>query len=330
MSNKGNTAVIGAFVVGALVLAVAGILTFGSGMLFSEKKTYVMYFDGDLKGLNVGAPVAFRGVRVGEVTDISVYIESEPLQFIVPVMAEIDSRRFHQTGGSEAASNSEADLKTLIAKGLRAQLSLQSIVTGQLMIQLDFYPGTPAKLKGSGETPEIPTLPSGFERLTQALEKISFRELVDNVNLAVKQIGSILDKNEIQKTLSSIRTAADDMAVLARHLDQEATPLIDSLKRTSDDAGRLIQGADRKIDPLMADVQASLEAMRQAADQARQSLQSIDLLSESYTERSAFHYELSNALKEIAAAASSLKALTDMLQQQPDALIRGKGEPGGQ
>ena len=329
MKQQGNKALIGAFVVGALVLAVAGILTFGSGILFRDRELYVMYFDGDLKGLNVGAPVAFRGVRVGEVTDISVFIESDTLKFNVPVRVEIDPRRFHHTGGPASPENGEADLKTLIEKGMRAQLSLQSIVTGQLMIQLDFHPGSAVSLKGDGTIEEIPTLPSSFERLAQAIEKISFRELVDNINQAVSQIGSILDKNEVERVLDSIRRAADEIAVLARHLNEEAAPLLQSLKRTSDGADQFIRDADGQVDPVMKDARAALEAVRQAMDQADQTLQTIDMLAEGYAERSAFRYEVSNALKEIAAAASSLRALTDMLQQQPDAIIRGKGEPGG-
>ena len=329
MKQQGNKALIGAFVVGALVLAVAGILTFGSGILFRDRELYVMYFDGDLKGLNVGAPVAFRGVRVGEVTDISVFIESDTLKFNVPVRVEIDPRRFHHTGGPATPKNGEADLKTLIEKGMRAQLSLQSIVTGQLMIQLDFHPGSAVNLKGDGTIEEIPTLPSSFERLAQAIEKISFRELVDNINQAVSQIGSILDKNEVERVLDSIRRAADEITALARSLNEEAAPLFQSLKRTSDGADQFIRDADGQVDPVMKDARAALEAVRQAMDQADQTLQTIDLLAEDYAERSAFHYEVSNALKEIAAAASSLRALTDMLQQQPDALIRGKGEPGG-
>ncbi len=330
MSLQGNKTAIGAFVLGALVLAVAGILTFGSGVLFRSQERYVMYFDGDLKGLNIGAPVAFRGVRVGEVTDISVFIENNPLKFTVPVMVEIDPRRFHHSEGTGRRPKGEADLATLIEKGMRAQLSLQSIVTGQLMIQMDFYPDSAVSLKGDGKIPEIPTIPSSFERLTQALEKISFRELVDNINQAVRQVGGILDKNEMEKVLGSIRTAADAVGGLARHLDEQTAPLLRSLQRASHNADRLIQNTDRQIDPVMVEAQAALEAIRQAMIKADQTLQSVDRLAEGYSERSAFHYEVSNALKQIAAAASSLRALTDLLQQQPDALIRGREEPGGQ
>jgi len=77
MSKQANKSLIGAFVVGAMVLVVAGILTFGSGQFMKELRKYVLYFDGSIKGLSVGAPVIFRGVKVGEVTNIKVRFEGE-------------------------------------------------------------------------------------------------------------------------------------------------------------------------------------------------------------------------------------------------------------
>lgn len=330
MSKQGNKAVIGAFVLGAIVLGVVGILAFGSGALFRDTDTYVMYFDGDLKGLNVGAPVAFRGVRVGQVTNISVYVEPDTLKFTVPVTVEIDPNRIQEVGPRQAEEGSEESLRALIDRGLRAQLSLQSIVTGQLMIQTDIFPDEPARIRGNGDIPEIPTIPSSFERLTQALEEISFKELVDNINQAVNQFGQMLDKKKFENLLGSLQKAADDMALLARNLNDDVRPVLQSLKRTSDGAETLVRDINHQVDPVATDAREALAAVQAAMVQADQTLKSIDTLAAGYTERSAFRYEVSLALREIAAAARSLRALTDMLQQQPDALLRGKGNPGGQ
>jgi paraquat-inducible protein B len=330
MSKQGNKAAIGAFVVGAVVLAIVGILAFGSGALFRDKNFYVMYFDGNLKGLDLGAPVAFRGVRVGQVSDIRVFVDSDTYQFTIPVVVEIDPQRFHEEGAPTPPESRSKSLKALIDKGLRAKLGLQNIVMGQLMIQLDMFPDEPAQLRGKPDELEIPTIPSGFERLSQALENISFGELVDNLNQAVKQFGDMLDDQELEKVFFSIRTAADDIAVLARNLNRDVIPMVQSMQRTSDDAGQLIRDLDRNMDPTLAETRAVLTSIQQAMAQADQTLKSINTLSEGYTERSAFRYEVSNALREVAAAARSLRALSDMLQQQPDALIRGKGNLGGQ
>jgi paraquat-inducible protein B len=72
MGRRSNPTLIGAFIVGAVALIVIGLLVFGRGQLFTEKRTYVLYFDGSVKGLNVGAPVDFQGVKIGSVTDIKV------------------------------------------------------------------------------------------------------------------------------------------------------------------------------------------------------------------------------------------------------------------
>ena len=143
MSVKASKALIGAFVLAALALAIAGVALFGTGKLFVPQKKYVMYFDGSVKGLSVGAPVVFRGVRIGSVTDISLQEDIEEMTVRIPVVAQINLNKFRMTGeGGEGSDN----LRDLIDRGLRAQLQYQSIVTGQRMVGFDFYP----KSTGSG------------------------------------------------------------------------------------------------------------------------------------------------------------------------------------
>nr|MDJ0857389.1 MlaD family protein [Desulfobacterales bacterium] len=96
MSKKANTAMIGAFVIGGAILAVVGILAFGSGALFKRTDDFVLYFEGDLTGLTVGSPVVFQGVPVGQVKTISVVYESAAKTFHIPVVIETDPARFHE------------------------------------------------------------------------------------------------------------------------------------------------------------------------------------------------------------------------------------------
>ena len=70
MSKRANPKIIGGFVIGAIVLIIAGVIVFSSGQLFIKKPKVIMYFKGSVKGLNVGAPVDFKGVQVGKVTEI--------------------------------------------------------------------------------------------------------------------------------------------------------------------------------------------------------------------------------------------------------------------
>src|SRR5208337_4346120 len=157
MSKQANTKLIGGFVVGATVLIVAGILLFGSVKIFSHERQFVLFFNDSVKGLSIGSPVDFKGVKVGEVIDIKLILDRKDLSLGIPVFIKIDPGAISY-GGSESAMMKmiEAKLKghekfiqLLIDSGLRATLEMQSLVTGQLGIHMDFYPDTPIRLIGT-------------------------------------------------------------------------------------------------------------------------------------------------------------------------------------
>src|SRR5215216_1998215 len=138
MSKKANPTLIGGFVVGALALLVAGILLFGKGLLFTTKHHFVVYFSDSVNGLNVGAPVKMRGVVVGTVKDVLAQFDAKRNQVLTPVVIEFEAERVMVIGRDKRPK--EPDIKTLIAHGLRAQLQLQSLVTGQLYVEVNFFP----------------------------------------------------------------------------------------------------------------------------------------------------------------------------------------------
>ena len=150
MSKQANKTAIGAFVVVAVALGVAAIIVFGSGKFFVKKDVYVAYFPGSVKGLRVGAPVVFRGVKIGEVTQIRLYADRRENIVQIPVILEVDPGNFKNMGPPE--ENRREYLEKVIKSGLRAQLQMQSLVTGQLMINVDFYPDKPATVIGRQRT----------------------------------------------------------------------------------------------------------------------------------------------------------------------------------
>ena len=104
MSKQANTKLIGGFVIGAVVLIMAGILLFGSGKLFSHQKKFVLFFEDSVKGLNIGSPVDFRGVNIGTVTDIKIVLNKKDLSLRIPVFIEIEPKRIAlQHGDGERA-----------------------------------------------------------------------------------------------------------------------------------------------------------------------------------------------------------------------------------
>jgi paraquat-inducible protein B len=304
MSKQANKSLIGAFVVGAVVLVVVGILTFGSGQFMKELRKYVLYFDGSIKGLSVGAPVIFRGVKVGEVTNIKVRFEGEDFAVRTPVFVEIDPDRFTDVREEKMAVylkqrrlHKVVDL--LIDRGLRAQLQMQSLVTGQLLVALDFYPDKPINLVG-GETKyqEMPTIPSTIEQLTKTIEKLPLEELVDRVMAIVKGIDRVINSPELRGSISS-------------------------LNQTLKSAQKLVQNIDEQIVPLSSEAKEAMEATTATLVQAEGALSN---LKENTAETSTLRYEVDNTLRELSAAARSLHDLTDYLQRHPESLLRGKGK----
>ena len=143
MSKQANKTVIGIFVVVAIALVVAAVLILGSGKFFKQTLKAVCYFEGSVGGLNIGAPVVFRGVRIGSVTDVILRFDTKKLVFVIPVYIEIEPDKFSVIGVRPKQLGE--NLKTFIDRGLRASLETQSIVTGQMQVGLDFKPDKPAK-----------------------------------------------------------------------------------------------------------------------------------------------------------------------------------------
>lgn len=138
MSTKVSKTAIGAFVLGAIVLLVAGVLVFGGGQLFVTKHTYITYFDGSVKGLNVGSPVMFRGVKVGSVDNISIVADPAKRQLRIPVVFTLEPAKVQGTK-AEFRRDPNAIEKAVKEFGLRTQLQSLSFLTGQLMVALDFF-----------------------------------------------------------------------------------------------------------------------------------------------------------------------------------------------
>ena len=204
MSKKANKTLIGAFVIGAIALIVAGVVIFGSGKLFTTLSKFVMVFEGSVKGLNVGSPVIFRGVKIGEVTGLQLRLNTQDLTAVIPVYVEIDTRALHVSEEGQAIMRKRALLKPLIAKGLKGQLQMQSFVTGQLMINLDFYPDKPIKLTGiEKKYPEIPTVEAPMDELAKTIENLPLKEIFAKVDHAMDGIQKMVNAPGAENVLAS-------------------------------------------------------------------------------------------------------------------------------
>jgi len=322
MSKPIGKPIIGAFVVGAVALAVAGLIVLGGGEFLKKKYMRVMYFDGSVKGLKVGAPVTFRGVEVGTVSNIAIRTNPEDLTVRIPVMIEIDPASIETSGGHFVDQ-----IPRLVKRGLRAKLNLQSLVTGQLQIELDFMPDIKARLVG-GKTKyaEIPTVPSTLSKFEKELEQIPIQE----IGHRLASIEKFLDNPELGQSVHNLNQTILDMQKLVKDVDRQVDPLLGSATAAIGHADELVLNVNKQIDPLAAGIKKTADAVTRTADTARPAIKEVGkafaniavLTGKGSEERK----QLDRTLKELQAAARSIKVWAEYLERHPEALIRGKGK----
>ncbi len=348
MDKQASKTLIGSFVVGAVVLIVAGVLIFGSGNFMKKTNSFVLFFEGSLQGLNVGSPVMFRGVRIGSVTSITIEADAKSLTVHIPVIIEIEQNKIKLTHG-ERGTLAE-DLPALIKTGLRAQLKIGSLLTGQLMVELGFSPDTPAKILGLHTNyPEIPTIPSALERITDIMKDLPFDKIIDKLLSAVEAIEKLASSPDIPDTLHSLKMTVEEarkllqnldsrigplaMSIdktvkeygkLARDVNRKVEPLASSVDATLKDARKLVRNVDGRVEPLASSIEKGLEEARTALEEARKALVAAE---KTVGRESPVIYQLDKTLKEISRMARSIRSLADYLERHPDALLYGKGKP---
>jgi paraquat-inducible protein B len=319
MSNKANPTLIGGFVVGAVVLATIAVLVLGSGKLFKKTTKAVCFFTGDVMGLNVGAPVKFKGVDIGSVADVRIRLPEEtgnltPQEIAkqgvrMPVIIEIDNEKVTQEGATRPLDTQR--VKQLIEVGLRAQLVSQSLVTGLLLVKLDFQPDIPPTfvLPRDSKLLEIPTAPTSLQQIQAAaqdvvrrLEAIDLERLVNSATGALESIEQLAKRPALQETIdalpatvANVNTTLADLRGTLTHFDKDQGPLLQSLKGTSDTA-------------------------RVALQQAGVTLHSMQAL---IAPNAPLAVDLTATLRELAAAAHSVRLLADSLDRNPSAIVRG-------
>ena len=338
MSKPANKTMIGAFVVGAVMLAVVAVALFGSGRFFQKTEPWLTFFQGSVRGLNVGSPVVFRGVQIGQVTDIIVGFDAAKLEILIPVFFEVNPEKFKDIG--PGVETSDVDMhKALLSRGLRAQLQMQSLVTGQLLINIDFYPDTPVKLIGIERFKdkihiedwwEIPSIPTPMQELEKALGEINIKDITDDVQRAMDGIAKLASNPDLHEGIGVLKNTLTDIQKLARSLDGKVEPLATSLDQTLVEARAGIGDARKLMNEqapaLVSKIKYAAESATTALEQANTTLRSIEDLADEGTQ---LRHEVSAALTEISAASRSVRVLSDFIEQHPDAILRGRAKETG-
>jgi paraquat-inducible protein B len=334
MSKQANKTLIGGFVIGAVALLVAVILILGSGTFFTERDSYVLYFEGSVKGLNIGAPVVFRGVKVGSVTDISLMADPEELTVRIPVIIEVEPDKFKKTVQKQGR-DPEKTIQLLIEKGLRAQLVMQSFVTGQLMVNLDFNPEKPARFSGlKSEHPEIPTIASGLEELVTKIEELPLSELINRANSSLEGLEDLVKSPELKKSISALHGALKDIRILVQDMHVNVAPLLAGIENSSNAARVAFEQAEKtfsSIDGATAELTPSAqEALNSATSAMKHAEETLVSIQSFFAKDSQLMYELNNTLRELTATSRSIRIFVEYIEEHPEAFLKGKSSHKGE
>jgi len=332
MSKKSNPAMIGAFVVGAVGLLALGVALFGGSELFKKRVNYVAYFEEQTKGLRVGSNVILNGVRVGYVSEIALLIDEERYETLTRVTLEILPDTYIPVRDGTPIA---ADLRDVIPHdelinqaGLRAQLEIESFVTGQLLVRLDLRPDTPIRMAGiESDYPEIPTIRSDIQELLARMQRwlanirdnVDVDALAEGLTNALNGIAALTNSADLHDSLAGLNEFmnSEDVQGLGSSLKQA----LDDVSAAAAEASALFSSADEDIDTVVADLQPVLKGLGETLLAAEATLDAARLQLRGDSEQV---YQLQSTLREVEGAAAALREFFDYLERNPEALIRGK------
>jgi paraquat-inducible protein B len=303
---------VGAFVLAGVALLVVVVVLLGSGSLLSEKHTFVSYFTGSVAGLRVGAPVKLRGIVIGQVTGVYLTLSRQVDLTRVPVIYEIDERLVRQRGGGGERLGDPDYREELIDDGLRAALELESFVTGQRYVELDFYPDAPLEYAQEPDEnhPEIPAIEvGGLEQdLTDFVKELQDADIpglfADLGHLAARADSTFRDLR-----MHELRDTADAVLLSVAHAMQRIAVLSDAVNDEVPTLGRDLRTTADRLAVSLEELNSTLRTTRAALDP-----------------ESPVAVRLEDSLREIGATARALRELLEYLQRNPSALLRGRAE----
>ena len=317
MSERRSSILVGAFVVGALIIATAGALFFAGGGLGVTKGKVVMVFDGSLRGLTIGAPIALRGVTIGQVTDIDLILDADEGQVTMIVEAEINPDSMQLVG-----SVTESILDELVERGLSAQLNTQSLLTGLLYIQLDFLPEKEATISNiNSPHPQIPTIPTELEQLRRSLESIDYAAIAANVDRIANGLDELLNSSDMQALPGTMRSSLAALENASNSLTSTLEENSPALKAFLDEGTNTVATLNEQLPEITNSIESSLQRLDEALVSANNSLQGLE---KAAAPDSPPRRQLSQAMQEVTLAARALRSLARSLEEHPESLLRGR------
>jgi paraquat-inducible protein B len=259
------------------------------------KSRSVLYFDESVRGLDIGAPVEFWGIQMGQVIDVKLVFDKNKKNFRIRVLIETETERFYEAGFIGDDADRQKLVESLLKRGFRAQLKTGNLLTGKQIIIMDFFPDAePANLEFEGRYPVYPTVPTPMEeistkfmRILHKIESLPLEQIGNNLRDTLHGAKKITESPEILGAIRNLNTALGETRILVSDLRTKVTPEINIV----------------------------LEEARKSLAMAEQMLNADSPL----------QVKMNTALEEISGAARSLRLLMNYLERHPESLLRGKG-----
>ena len=330
MSKQANPFAIGAFLVGALILLTAGVMIFGGSDFFKDKKRFVIFFDSALNGLNVGAPVKLQGVQIGNVNEISLVMDSATGRIFKPVVIEIDPALLQdlsvQQSGGHSKKQRMQDAQRMIDAGLKGRLETQSLLTGLLYVDLNFYSDKPINLVKLDykNLPELPSVPTTVDEIRNTADEIFNRvrqlpleEITKNMADTLDSMHGLLESDNTKKSMAALAKSLQETQRLMSSLNDQIGPLMVNANSALTETRTTLQDFNKELLPVLKAAEQSLNAATKVMEGSQNALTAVETMA-------APDAQLGQTLVEMRNAARSLKDLTESLERRPESLIYGK------
>ncbi|HZP60340.1 MAG TPA: MlaD family protein [Opitutaceae bacterium] len=330
MKPKLSPSVIGAFVVGALLLALIALLSFGGLSLFSQPQRFVVYFDESVHGLDLGSPVKLRGVRVGRVVDLSVRYDAAKNHAVAAVVCELNRNIITDPRGAPIDLSKRGVFQNMVDRGLRAQLGVVGLATGLLFVELNYldpqeYPAPPVNFTEVkyAVVPAVRSLTSeyqaSFSVILNNLKKVDFEGLVENLKGLVTDAHRQLDGADVKGMVNQWKDAGVAVKDLASSPD--ARQAFANLNAAITGLRGVLAKLDTQVTPAGENLTATLKEARSALERFNTAAASAQHFIEA---QNGVGEQAAQTLQQLGEAAEAVRRLADFLERDPNALLVGK------
>ena len=277
--------------------------------IYKRSLPFVANFTGSVSGLVAGSPVTLRGLKIGEVSSVSLVYDKASDNVLVPVHFILEPGRIALLD-LPADADLDTRMQDLVHRGLRVKLESSSILTGQKQLAMDLYPNAGSgELGKEGDTYVIPVLGGGSDdvataatNLVNRLNSIPFESIGKNLDQSLAGVNALVNDKELTESITALKSTLASTQTLVNNLDHGMKPVMQRLP----DIAKNLESAVQRTDKLVGSLQTG------------------------YGGDSGFSRDVTRLMMQLTDAARSIRVLADLLSRHPEALIRGRTDQGVQ